>query len=671
MMKGVFMLKKRVICTVLSLLMLLVLLPAIDTAKADTACITELSLSASENFKTPKAGDPISFPSGLVSITGTTPSGLASKLAISYEWFDITHQESYFPDWSAGHFLSGAWYLHLFIETTDDSVAFDDPRINGSSGRFTLGGKEFVKAYSTSNMIDYYAEFTIDPCGPDTAPYFGTQSIHFGGYLNESLNCQLNVEGTDPITCSVKSGSLPSGISLSSDGLLSGTYTAGGSFSCVIMASNAYGSDTMECAFEIDDTTKRITSFTLAANGNFEMPAPGAPVSYPTGLISITGTDPAGLESKLGIRYMWFDVTNQDSYYEGSGTGTFCPGYWYLHMIIHTTDDDTVLDYTSPAFQDDGELYRFTLGGKEFKKTHMGSSTIDYYASFEVTEPSEFDGTVAFDPADVQFKGATPYVVYSGTAATPGVIVKDKDGNVIDPSKYTVAYLENAQPGTGYAEITIKATGTKSRAFFKIYMPQTTSTTVANADGGIQISWSAVDGAAGYVIYRRAWNLVSAGWTTFERWNNTTEATWIDTKVYAGTRYQYGVKAYFAQRTDPVSGALIGGAMDNYNLGTVGPLKTTVRITTRALNSVTAGTKQFTAKWSGSSVFTGYQLQYATNASFTDKKTVTISNPKTYQKTVKNLKSNTTYYVRVRSYHVFDGTTYYGGWSSVKSVKTK
>ena len=275
-------------------------------------------------------------------------------------------------------------------------------------------------------------------------------------------------------------------------------------------------------------------------------------------------------------------------------------------------------------------------------------------------QPEVFDGTIEWNPEDVQFKGTTPYVVYNKTAQNPRFTVKDSDGNVIDESNYTASWSNNTKPGTATLELTFKNdyTGTAS-AWIKIYMPATTSTTVKNVDNGIQISWKAVDDAKGYVIYRRAWNLKDAGWTTFERWNNTTALTWTDTKVYAGTRYQYGIKAYYLN------------PMDNYNLGLVGPLKTTVRITTRTLNSVTAGSKQLTAKWSGSGVFTGYQVQYATNADFSGLKTVTISNNKVYQTTVKNLTSDKTYYVRVRSYHVFDGTTYYGGWSNVLSCKVK
>ena len=112
--------------------------------------------------------------------------------------------------------------------------------------------------------------------------------------------------------------------------------------------------------------------------------------------------------------------------------------------------------------------------------------------------------------------------------------------------------------------------------------------------------------------------------------------------------------------------------MDNYNLGLVGPLKTTVRITTRKLTSVTGGSKQITAKWDGSNKFTGYELQIATDYGFTQNvKTVKISNPKTYQTTVKSLQAKTTYWVRIRSYHIFEGMTYYGGWSDRMECKTK
>ena len=318
--------------------------------------------------------------------------------------------------------------------------------------------------------------------------------------------------------------------------------------------------------------------------------------------------------------------------------------------------------------------YTAASGGTKITSSTKVTTAANHrlYAHWTAGVVTPFDGTIEWNSADVQYRSTTPYVIYNGSAQTPRFTVKDKNGNVVDASNYTYQYRENTNAGTGYVIVTFKSTysGT-AQGWFKIYLPATTGTAVENVQSGIKISWEPVESAAGYVIYRRAWSSTTNGWTTFERWNNTTDIEWIDTKVYAGTRYQYGVKAYFAQRVDPVSGATIGGNVgDNYNLGIVGPLKTTVRITTRTLNSVTAGSKQLTAKWSGSSVFTGYEVQAATNTAFTKNlKTVTIADAKTYQTTITGLSSGKTYYVRVRSYHVFEGTTYYGEWSNVLNCK--
>ena len=294
------------------------------------------------------------------------------------------------------------------------------------------------------------------------------------------------------------------------------------------------------------------------------------------------------------------------------------------------------------------------------------------------TEPlPAFDGTIEWNSADVQYKGTTPYVIANGKAQTPRFTVKDKNGKVVDAGNYTYKYRENKNAGTGYVIVTFRRqySGT-SQGWFKIYLPATEHTYVENVSNGIKVTWDPVEGAAGYVIYRRAWSSTTNGWTEFKRWNNTTDTTYIDGldashKVYAGSRYQYGVKAYFARRTDPVSGAVIGGNVgDNFNLGMVGSLRTTVRITTRKLVQVRPGSKQMTVKWEASKNFTGYQIQYATDSAFKQNaNAIKIGDPTTYWTTLKGLKSNTTYYVRIRSYHEFEGMTYFGEWSNVLSCK--
>ncbi|MBR0507823.1 MAG: fibronectin type III domain-containing protein [Clostridia bacterium] len=323
---------------------------------------------------------------------------------------------------------------------------------------------------------------------------------------------------------------------------------------------------------------------------------------------------------------------------------------------------------TSIGFSVGGEIEAESVkrsaqnGSGAYTKRSVGANLTPYTLSEATPSGVAVSGEIAFNASDVTYKGSTAYVIYNKKAHTPRVTVKNKDtGKTVDPKYYSVSYQNNTAPGTATVTVTFRHgyKGTCS-AIFKIYLPATTATSVKNVENGITVSWEKVDGAKGYVIYRRAWNLISSGWTSFERWNNTTATEWTDTKVYAGTRYQYGIKAY---PSDP---------MDNYNLGIVGPLKTTVRITTRKLNSVTAGSRRMTIKWTGSSVFTGYQIQYATNKSFTENaKAIKITNPKTYATTVKSLKSGKTYYVRIRSYHEFEGMTYFGQWSNVLSCKVK
>ena len=360
----------------------------------------------------------------------------------------------------------------------------------------------------------------------------------------------------------------------------------------------------------------------------------------------------------------------------GSGAFTNCTA------LSEITIPNSVTSILNNAFYECTALTDVNYGGTESERYRkLPDSAIEWNndpllnATWHYLPYNTIEGTIEWNAEDVKFKGTTAYVVANGKAQTPRFTVKNSaDGTVIDPEFYDYEYRENANAGTGYVIATFKGdySGT-CRGSFKIYLPATTTTTVANVSDGIKLTWSKVNGAAGYVIYRRAWSSTTNGWTDFVRWNNTTALNWTDTNVYAGTRYQYGIKAYFARRVDPVTGATIGGNVgDNYNLGEVGPLKTTVRITTRTLNSVTAGSKQMTVKWSGSSAFTGYQIQYATNSAFTQNaKAIKITNPKTASYTVKSLTRGTTYYVRIRSYHEFNGMTYFGEWSNVLSCKVK
>ena len=90
------------------------------------------------------------------------------------------------------------------------------------------------------------------------------------------------------------------------------------------------------------------------------------------------------------------------------------------------------------------------------------------------------------------------------------------------------------------------------------------------------------------------------------------------------------------------------------------------------LTKLTPKSKSFKAYWKKRTTQTsGYQIQYSTYKSFKNAKKVTVKGYKTGARTVKDLKANKKYFVRVRAYKVVDGKKYYSKWSESKTVTTK
>lgn len=85
-----------------------------------------------------------------------------------------------------------------------------------------------------------------------------------------------------------------------------------------------------------------------------------------------------------------------------------------------------------------------------------------------------------------------------------------------------------------------------------------------------------------------------------------------------------------------------------------------------SLSNKAAG--KLTVKWSIRSAATGYQIQYADNSKFTGKKTLTVKDAATLQKTISGLKKGKTCYVRMRAYKKVNATNLYTDWSAVKKL---
>ena len=68
-------------------------------------------------------------------------------------------------------------------------------------------------------------------------------------------------------------------------------------------------------------------------------------------------------------------------------------------------------------------------------------------------------------------------------------------------------------------------------------------------------------------------------------------------------------------------------------------------------------------KWEKNIYCDGYVIEYSKNKNFTNSKIIKIKNKATTHKTIKNLKKNKKYYIRIRSYKIIYGKKQYFSWS--------
>ena len=163
-----------------------------------------------------------------------------------------------------------------------------------------------------------------------------------------------------------------------------------------------------------------------------------------------------------------------------------------------------------------------------------------------------------------------------------------------------------------------------------------------------------------------------------------------DTYVYDGHYQEPGVSVIHEGYYVPLDSYVVT-YKNNRNVGTataiaagralyVGTTSKTFKINPKGTKQKTPSRakKALTVKWNkqsekmSSSRITGYQIQLATNSSFTkNKKNVWVKGYKSVSKKVTKLKAKKKYYIKVRTYMTVGGVKYYSEWSNVKTAKTK
>lgn len=133
-----------------------------------------------------------------------------------------------------------------------------------------------------------------------------------------------------------------------------------------------------------------------------------------------------------------------------------------------------------------------------------------------------------------------------------------------------------------------------------------------------------------------------------------------DKNISSNKQYSYRVRAYYKNS-------------DFTAYGYVSATKTfkTADLIRKPVVKLTAGKKKITLKVTNKDAnCAGYEIKYATNSKFKKAKTTSVS-VKNLPKTIKNLKSGTKYYVKVRKYCKGADGKVYGKWSKTVAVKVK
>ncbi|MCD8190626.1 MAG: DUF4886 domain-containing protein [Clostridiales bacterium] len=211
---------------------------------------------------------------------------------------------------------------------------------------------------------------------------------------------------------------------------------------------------------------------------------------------------------------------------------------------------------------------------------------------------------------------------------------------------YSSLHLAVLEQSIADAEATPYAVTAQTTTLPVLSSPSVTSSV---SSGKTTLTWSAVSGATGYAVYQMA--------------NGESDFTLATTLSTGNSSYSYTGSASNSYQVYALGDDYIADAVSN----TVAAASNSISLAQPTISSVSnASGNKLTVKWSAVSGATGYQVQTATDSSFTKNvQTATVSGT---SKTTSSRTSGTKYYVRVRAYTTVSGTKYYSSWSAVKTI---
>lgn len=183
----------------------------------------------------------------------------------------------------------------------------------------------------------------------------------------------------------------------------------------------------------------------------------------------------------------------------------------------------------------------------------------------------------------------------------------------------------------------------------------------SNSYRSIKLSWSKVNGANGYQLFRstskngkyKAFKTLTSGKTT----SHVNKAG-----LTAGKTYYYKMRPYIN-----ISGKKVYGK----TYSAIKSAKTKPATPSLTVSKYSSGKvkRKVRVKWSKVSEITGYRISRSTSAKRGFKRIKSPSYKATRSFIDKGVKKNKTYYYKIRAYKKVNGKLLYGGYSTVKKIK--
>ncbi len=232
---------------------------------------------------------------------------------------------------------------------------------------------------------------------------------------------------------------------------------------------------------------------------------------------------------------------------------------------------------------------------------------------------------------------------------TANAIVWSKITDV--PASFTYTYVV---PGTAHT-VTVSVNVDKSDFADKAVKLDkvATLTAASTAYNKIKLTWSGVDGATGYRIYRSTSK--TSGFKKIKSITSNSKVTYTNSGIACGTTYYYKVRAY----------RLIDGI---YYFGDYSNVisKKPVPAAPGGVKVAKVSSKKVSISWNKVTGASGYRIYRSTSKTggFSKIKTLTSGSKVTYKKTVSR---KVKYYYKVRAYTTVNGKKVWGAYSAVKA----